>query len=151
MARRQSPAAISAGAQGQAVAVRERLFELAGLDLVEQAAITRRIIDKFCQLMSARKVQRLVVNTGLHQSDVVEYIDEDGALQVRAASELRDILGLAPSKTTTGSGPGTALQVNVTLVQPPDVPRKVKGVAQVVDVTPVSHNGALRAPQSDVS
>src|SRR6267378_1218782 len=118
MARRKSPAALTA-ANTALVGAREHLFELAGFDALEQATLTRRIIDKLSKLMEAQKVQRLVVNNGLHSSEVQEFIDEDGALQARAAGDLVDILGIQPSKSGGSGSQAPPIQVAISFVQRP--------------------------------
>lgn len=109
---------------------RARLLELAACDEPEQALLTRLVINKLRELMSAEKIQRLVVNNGLHTSEVREFIDGNGELQARAVAELVDILGLKPSRSSgiTASGPMT---INVTFAERPNMAK-----AKVISVTP---------------
>lgn len=130
MARKQSPAALARlavpDALGSSMPARARLLELAACDEPEQALLTRLVIDKLRQLMTSEKIQRLVVNTGLHQSEVREFIDQNGELQARAAAELIDLLGLKPSRSagiSSGGGPQT---INVTFREREPEPKLVK-------------------------
>jgi hypothetical protein len=135
LARKQSPAQLARvsipDALGSSVPNRAKLLELAQVDEPEQALLTRLVINKLRNLMSAQKVQRLVVNTGLHTSDVREFIDDNGELQARVTAELIDLLGLKPSRSagiSSGGGPQT---INVTFRE-----RDPLHEATVIDVTP---------------
>ncbi len=134
MARKRPPAELARvsvpDALGSSVPARAKLLELAQVNDAEQALLTRLVINKLRDLLSAKRVQRLVVNAGLNVSEVREFVDEDGALQARASSELIALLGLQPSKTAsvTATGPMT---INVTLAQRPTQ-------AKVIDVKSAS-------------
>lgn len=128
MARKQAPSALARASQaalaspdavGGALALRERLLEAAGVTFEEQASLTRASIEVYKRLLSAKKVQRLVVNQGLNTSVVETFVDEDGALQARAADALLDRFGVVVSKTAQiGTNIGS-LTVVVNKVQQP--------------------------------
>jgi hypothetical protein len=103
---------------------------LIGFDPLEQAALTRRVIAKHEELLDARKVQRLVINDGLHHSAVREWTDLDNQAQARAADALADILGLAPSKSAGSSNADRSVQVQIAFVQRPTGAKAPKVVAQ---------------------
>lgn len=138
MARKQSPAALmrsaaalaSPDAVGGALGLRERLLEMAGVTESEQAVLTRRAIDTYVKHLSAKKTQRLVVNAGLNTSEVQTFVDEDGALQARAADALLDRFGVSVSKQQLGGTQIGSLTVHVHKVQPPDA---IQVEAQVLD------------------
>lgn len=109
--------------------MRQTLLDMAGITEAEQALLTRLVINKLTHLLSATTVQRLVVNAGLHRSEVKEYFDDDGALQARAAAELIDVLGLKPSRSQGISNTGP-MTVNVTFAERP------AQQAEIIDVTP---------------
>jgi hypothetical protein len=133
MARKQSPAALarsaaalaSPDAVGGALGLRERLLEMAGVTEAEQAILTRRAIDTYVRHLGAKKVQRLVVNQGLNTSVVQEYVDEDLAIQARAADALLDRFGVVVSKTAASSTNIGSLTVHVHKVQPPELQQAV--------------------------
>jgi hypothetical protein len=130
---RASAALSSPDAVGGALGLRERLLEMAGVTEAEQAILTRRAIDTYVSHLSAKKVQRLVVNAGLNTSVVKEFIDDDGALQARAADALLDHFGVVISKASAGGTQVGTLIVNITKREPPPLPITVD--AQVVDIT----------------
>jgi hypothetical protein len=80
--------------------------------------------------MSAQRVTRLVVNAGLHTSEVREFIDDDGALQARAAADLIDVLGIKPSKSVASGSGNQPVTVQVAFVQRPDAAKAPKMVAR---------------------
>jgi len=127
MARKQSPAALARTQQslgspeGQALGLRERLLEMAGVTEHEQATLTRAAITKYSELLHATKVQRLVVNAGLNQSEVREFADPDHAIQARAADALLDRFGVVLSKAASVGTQIGSLTVHVHKVQPPSV------------------------------
>ena len=91
----------------QGLSVRDELLKLAGIDRGKQAELLTLGLDKLQSLLSANSVQRLVVNSGLHRSEVVEFIDADSAIQARAAGELLKVVGAYPSRSSTdGSSKG---------------------------------------------
>jgi hypothetical protein len=139
MSRRLSPAAQSAravarvvpDALGESNVTRSELMLRAGADLAEQALLTRLVINKLRDALSARMTQRLIVNAGLHQSQVREFVDEDVPMQLRAAAELVDLLGLKPSRSAgiTATGPMT---INVTFTERPNMVKAkvIQGIIQ---------------------
>lgn len=137
MARRKTPAAIAAS-QSPVQGMRDRLFELAGFDPLEQAALTRRVIAKYAELLDATRQSRLVVNDGLHTSKIESFTDADSAIQARAASELVALMGLEPSKSTTGGSGEHKVQVQIAFVQRPEHTRAPKLVAKatIIDASP---------------
>lgn len=142
MARKQAPSAMvrassaamaSGEALGGALGLRERLLELAGVTEQEQARLTRCAISKLTDLLSATKTQRLVVNAGLNQSEVREFVDEDLGRQHAAAVELLDRFGVVVSKSNQSLNVGGNLTVIVTKREPPAVQGQVID-AQVSDI-----------------
>lgn len=132
---RASQAALASGdALGGALGLRERLLEAAGVTEAEQAILTRRAIDTYVRHLTARKVQRLVVNRGLNTSEVVEFVDEDMAIQARAADALLDRFGVVVSKAQAGGTQIGSLNVFVSRLEPPE-PDVVEATdVQVVDI-----------------
>lgn len=142
MARKQAPSALARASQaamasgealGGAVGLRERLLELAGVTETEQAILTRRAIDTYVRHLKATKVQRLVVNTGLNTSDVLEYVDQDNAIQARAADALLDRFGVVVSKAQASGTQIGSLTVIVNKVQPPSDAVVDAQVAEIVE------------------
>jgi len=128
LARKQSPAALavsqaalsSPDAVGGALGLRERLLADAGVTHEEQAELTRRAIDTYKRHLGAKKVQRLVVNAGLNVSEVQTFVDEDLAIQARAADSLLDRFGVVVSKQAAIGTQIGSLTVIVNKVQPPE-------------------------------
>lgn len=129
MARKQAPAALarqsaalsSPDAIGGALGLRERMLELAGVTEVEQARLLRVAIIRIEEELSATRVQRLVVNAGLNQSEVREYVDIDHGARHRAAAELMDRFGVMVSKQQNVSNIGS-LTVNIVRREPDELP-----------------------------
>lgn len=94
LARKPIPDALS-GTLG----LRERVLAKAGLNDDNLAPAVRSAFDSAVQAVSAVKVQRLVVNRGLNNSEVVEFIDSDYATQLRAADLIFTLTGAYPSKS----------------------------------------------------
>ena len=70
-------------------------------------------------------MQRLVVNAGLNQSEVREFVDEDLGRQHAAAVELLDRFGVVVSKSSQSLNVGGNLTVIVTKREPPVVQGQV--------------------------
>lgn len=140
LARKRSPSALVLApvpdALGSALALRERMLLAAGIDEPEQARIARLAVDKFTSLLDAKRKQRLVVNAGLHNSEVREFIDEDHVVQARAAAELAALIGLYPSKSAGSINTSGPTQINVHLVTRPRE-------AQVIDIIDSTRKGTL--------
>lgn len=131
--RAQSAVMASGESLGGAVGLRERLLEMAGVTETEQAILTRRAIDTYVKHLSAKKVQRLVVNAGLNVSEVQTFVDEDNAIQARAADALLDRFGVVISKAQGSSTQIGALNVYITKLQPPSDVVIDAPVADIVD------------------
>ncbi len=116
---RSAAALASPDAVGGPLGLRERMLEMAGVTEAEQAVVVRLAITKLVELTKAKRTQRLVVNVGLNTSEVQEFVDDDGALQARAASELLDRFGVVVSKAQASLTGGGDLVVHVHKVQPP--------------------------------
>jgi site-specific recombinase len=129
LARKQAPAALarqaaalsSPDAVGGALGLREKMLELAGVTEAEQARLTRVAITRLTEEVSAEKVQRLVVNRGLNNSEVVEFVDIDWSSRHRAAAELLDRFGVVVSKSAQNVNNIGNLTVIVTKRDAPEV------------------------------
>lgn len=107
---------------------RERLLALAGYDEERQATLLASALGRIeATMTSAPATQRLVVGVGRGVSEVQEFVDEDEALRLRAATEMLSALGGYPSRSAGIRDSGGA-KVEITFRDMAPRPR--------VDVTP---------------
>lgn len=115
-------------ASGPVPATRERLLELAGYDEDRQATLLGAALARIeATMTSAPTTQRLVVGVGRGVSQVQEFVDEDEALRLRAATEMVQAMGGYPSRSAGLRDSGGA-KVEITFRDMAPRPR--------VDVTP---------------
>jgi len=113
---------------------RARLLALAGYDEAKLVAILQRTLDKLTSNLEARSVSRIQKLVGRGQSEIVEYTDDDTNAQLRAVDMLMTFLGAYPSRSSGDVSGSGAVQVNISILQPPASTPADRPV--VIDVTP---------------
>lgn len=117
-----------------AVAVRQELFDLMGLDKAQQAGILAHSVSVLLDELGARRVQRLVVRSARDQEHIEAFTDVDHSARQAAADKLLTLVGAYPSRNIGKSGT-TAVQVNISFLPMEDGPPQVieASARQVVD------------------